>query len=343
MVTRLDRVRDVPRPWLWPGRLPLGEVVVVTGMPMSGKSSLLFTVAACVSGGLPWPDGADNVVGNVPFLAAEDGISTTLRPRLRAAGGRVTRVQAVEGALDLSSPAGLLAMERHVAGIGGVRLIVIDPLTACLSSSNNNSEAAVRRVMTGLRSLADRRRLTIITVLHTGKNGGGRPAMLRSLGSVAFTAVPRTVYMVLPDPTRDGSRLMLPVKFSFGPPPPGVRFRIAGTRSDPDTGVVRFLDHDVRVTADEMLRGTAARPEGSYERAERFLREQLADGPVPQVEIRARAERAGIAASTIERVKRGIGIRSFHPPSDRRRWWYELTRAGSSTGASGSCSSAGRK
>ena len=73
--------------WLWEGRMPRGKLVVVDGDPSVGKSTLAVTLAAHVSTGKPWPDGAPCEAGDVLILSAEDGLADTIRPRLDAAEG----------------------------------------------------------------------------------------------------------------------------------------------------------------------------------------------------------------------------------------------------------------
>ena len=41
--------------WLWPGRIPLGELTVIEGSPGAGKSFLALDLAARVSRGAPFP------------------------------------------------------------------------------------------------------------------------------------------------------------------------------------------------------------------------------------------------------------------------------------------------
>lgn len=67
--------------WLWPGRLPLGKIVVLDGDPSVGKSTTAVDCAARVSTGTAWPDGAANRRGSVLLLSAEDGLADTIRPR----------------------------------------------------------------------------------------------------------------------------------------------------------------------------------------------------------------------------------------------------------------------
>jgi len=48
-----ERVR-----WLWKGRIALGKLNLVDGDPGTGKSAATTDLAARVSVGKPWPDGA---------------------------------------------------------------------------------------------------------------------------------------------------------------------------------------------------------------------------------------------------------------------------------------------
>jgi RecA-family ATPase len=87
-------VADVDREqvtWLWPGRIPRGKLVVLDGDPGVGKSTLTLTIAAKVSTGSPFPDGARPERGDVILLSAEDDIADTIRPRLEAAGADLNR------------------------------------------------------------------------------------------------------------------------------------------------------------------------------------------------------------------------------------------------------------
>ncbi len=81
--------------WLWPGRLPLGKLVVLDGDPAVGKSTLAVDLAARVTIGTRWPDGTDCPAGDVLILSAEDGLADTIRPRLDAASGDPARVHAL--------------------------------------------------------------------------------------------------------------------------------------------------------------------------------------------------------------------------------------------------------
>src|SRR5262249_33991348 len=79
--------------WLWEHRFAIGKVSVLAGEGGQGKSTVLCDIAARVTTGERWPDGADNgTSGSVIFLTSEDDPEDTLKPRLIAAGADVNRV-----------------------------------------------------------------------------------------------------------------------------------------------------------------------------------------------------------------------------------------------------------
>ncbi|HEV8262355.1 MAG TPA: AAA family ATPase, partial [Burkholderiales bacterium] len=90
---RLDSIAEQPVVWQWEKYVAAGMVNLVAGEPDIGKSLLLADMAARLTSGRPWPDGAPGApVGTVMFLSAEDGAANTLRPRIRVAGGDLSRV-----------------------------------------------------------------------------------------------------------------------------------------------------------------------------------------------------------------------------------------------------------
>src|SRR3954451_24488509 len=58
--------------WLWPNRIPLGRLTLLVSDPGLGKSLLALDIAARVSRGAPWPDGASVECGteSVEFNSA---------------------------------------------------------------------------------------------------------------------------------------------------------------------------------------------------------------------------------------------------------------------------------
>ena len=70
------------------------------------------------------------------------------------------------------------------------------------------------------------------------------------------------------------------------------------------------------------------RDRSSRETAETFLRERLAGGPVPQREVKADAEGAGLAWATVRRAKDRLGVvaqRESHGRDGAGRWTWAMS------------------
>jgi hypothetical protein len=123
--------------WLWPPRIPIGEITLIDGDPSVNKSSLLLDLAARVSTGREMPDGAAGVDGGVLLLMAEDSLRKTVLQRLTAAGADLRRIAAPLPSVAIS---GDLALIEEAASRIGAALIVIDPLMAHLNHDANNDQ-----------------------------------------------------------------------------------------------------------------------------------------------------------------------------------------------------------
>src|SRR5437870_1178373 len=85
--------------WLWPPRIPIGSLTLITGDPGTGKSTLALDLAARVTAALPWPVPASRgtpleltrEAGDVIYLGGEDDLAAVTLPRLIAAGGDPAR------------------------------------------------------------------------------------------------------------------------------------------------------------------------------------------------------------------------------------------------------------
>src|SRR5262245_30091703 len=89
--TRLSDVEPEDVQWLWASHIPASKLALVVGDPSIGKCSMTLDLAARLTTGKPWPDGAPAVpVGDVLLLQAEDGVADTVRKRFDNAGGDAT-------------------------------------------------------------------------------------------------------------------------------------------------------------------------------------------------------------------------------------------------------------
>ncbi len=226
VLVRLADVAAEDVEWLWKNRIALGKLTLIVGDVGVGKTYLTTDIAARVTQGTGWPDGAPSGdPSHVIILTSEDGIADTLRPRLDRQGGDPTRVDVLR-AVQLGDRDGESAfnLERDLPALEGAivatqaRVVVADPLSAYLGTKDSYKDAEIRGLLTPLADLAERRRVAILGLLHLTK-AQQRRILHRVQASIAFVAQARTVLAVGEDPDT-GRRLVAPLKNNLGPLPP---------------------------------------------------------------------------------------------------------------------------
>jgi len=228
------------------------------------------------------------------------------------------------------------ALKQAIQQTTDCRLVVIDPISAFMPKVDSHKNAEVRSVLAPLAELACRYQIAVVAVSHLNK-AVGRSAMQRVIGSVAFSAVARSVWVVVKDANDPSRRLMLPAKNNLGQDSGGLAFRIV---RDDEAPAVRLDWEPEPVTAgvDEVLQDSKTRPSPELDEAVEWLAEQLKTGPVAAKEIRARAKRDGLAWATVRRAKERLGVTSAKQGFDAgARWYWNLPRSKTAP-----CTSAGR-
>ncbi len=322
IVTRMDQIETRALEWLWPDRIAIGKVTEFAGPGGVGKSTLLFDIAARVSRGAAWPD---SPVGGIPqsvfILSAEDDPADTIKPRLEAAGADLGKVfflpmirMAGGAERAFSLDADIARLEQRIRQVGDVGLVEIDPLTAYLGKANPHSLSAVRGVLTPLTEMAIRTRVAVLGNTHFAKNGG-KSALLRILGSVAFVNTPRLVFVVVPDPEHKGRRLVLSAKANLTGEQSGLAFRIeqtlVGDRQNIPATRIAWEKDALTITADEALASLKAAEGARTGKAEAmdFLRAELAHGPQPARRMAALAAEAGHSPRSVQVAREALGIK----------------------------------
>jgi hypothetical protein len=151
----------------------------------AGKGTYLAGLAARVSRS-----------GNVLFVATEDSAEVDLVPRLMAAGANLERCRIVRQHIKL--PDDVEALRLHALELGGVDMLVVDPIANHIGDRNSNSESEVRDAIGGLNGLANELECMLIGVRHPGKDRS-RGAVASILGSTAWADLPRAVVMIVVD------------------------------------------------------------------------------------------------------------------------------------------------
>jgi archaellum biogenesis ATPase FlaH len=330
--------------WVWAYRYPAGKVCLLAGNPNMGKSLITVDMAARITNGRPFPDGAPCERGEVIILSAEDDAEDTIRPRLDAAGADVSRVYLLSAVVvpkevkprvgirrngeqqpgiierEFSLDSDIKALADAIKQHPDTKMIVIDPISAYLGGTDSNNNAEVRRLLTPLTKLAARTGVLILGVTHMRKSVG--QAIHRPIESIAFMAAGRAAWGVGYDPEDANKRVMVCIKSNLAPDIGGLAYRIEDTHSGSPR--IAWEPGTVNIPADDVLGGLDSREEGSARHeAAKWLREYLADGPKPATEVKERATAAGFSWATLRRAKATLNVSStqdtFHGP-----WMWSL-------------------
>jgi putative DNA primase/helicase len=318
--------------WLWPHRIALGKLTLVAGEPGLGKSFLTLDMAAHVTNAKPWPDQTRCLDGSVLLISAEDDVADTIRPRLDKAGANVERIQTLDAVRRVAingkakecgfTLADIPALSSALKRLNDCKLVVIDPVSAYLLSTDSHNNAEVRGLLSPLAKLAADHRVAVVIVTHLNK-AAGMSAMHRVTGSGAFVAASRAAYIVVPDgndSTRK-RRLFLPLKNNLGNDRNGLAFSI-------QNGCVEWERGEVTMTAEAALaveagHGTRGPKQTERKEAKAWLRELLADAAMPAQDIFRQAKEAGFSQQTIRRAKEALRIKP-HRTDFQGGWVWKL-------------------
>jgi hypothetical protein len=311
-----------PVDWLWRDWLACGKLTVFAGVEGDGKSYATSDIVARLSQGSTLPDDSRATACRVLILAAEDDVEDTIRPRLERHGANLDDVMILEAVAEPDKPDRLFSIGRHLPLLReaieryDLSLIVIDPLSSFLPQSNRNDEGEIRDLLTPLAQLARESGVAILGLGHLNRpNGTQRRPTQRILGSTAFGAVARTVWMLAPaNDAQDATRRVLAVvKSNVGLKPKPIEWSLAGV----DEAITWHGASERDIS--ELLSGSTARPRDD---AEGFLRGMLAEGPKLSTLVEAAAEGQGVSPATLRRAKQSVGVESRKVGHGREAPWY---------------------
>jgi len=273
--------------WLWKEWIAQGKFHILAGQPGVGKTTISLALAATVTIGGRWPDGERCEAGNIIIWSGEDDPADTLLPRLIASGADRNKVYFVNGTesgdtvrpFDPSTDLSMLEKVAH--DIGGVKLIIVDPVVNAVSGdSHKNTET--RRDLQPIVEMATRLNAAVIGITHLSKGGAGQDPVSRVIGSIAFTALPRVVMVAAKITDADGKskRLFMRGKSNCGPDDGGFEYYLE--QSEPLPGIhasSASWGSAVAGTARELLAETTANSEEVSHKndAASMLEEELSD------------------------------------------------------------------
>jgi len=320
-------MRDVeakPVKWFWRQRLAYAMLSMLVGIEGLGKTFLALYLAACATRGRLWPDAENDkdapTPGNVILLTSEDHLEYTIRPRFDAMGGDPARLFALKGVrlpdgedfFDVTQH--LPALETMIQEIGDVRLVIADPLTAYLGTTDQHKNGEVRMALARFNALAERYGCAVVGISHLTKDAS-KAAIHRTLGSVAFSAAARSILLVAQDKEDAARRLLVPVKSNLGPLAKTLAFKIQDM-------VVQWEAGQFDCTADEVLAVSDTEDRRAIDDACKWLRGLLADGRMRSTEILNLAKRESFVEKTVRRAKCKLGVVAVKEGIGTGAVWY---------------------
>lgn len=312
-------INPEPVRWLWPGWLARGKLHVIAGAPGTGKTTAVLSWAASVTACKAFPSGwRSTKPGRVLVWSGEDDPADTLVPRLQAAGADLTRVQIVGDVMENGErfafdPArDVPALKAALAAQSNVAMIVIDPLVSAVGGDSHKN-AEVRRSLAPLVELAQRIDAALVGITHYSKGTQGREPLERVSGSLAFGALARLVFGTVrqkaDDETAPPRYLLARVKSNVGPD--GGGFGYAFEQVDNGSGIITsrvVWGAAVDGSARELIGSAEADPADDGQDAAGFLRDLLANGPMPTQTVRHEAGNTGFPWRTVQRAMKRAGV-----------------------------------
>jgi len=309
--------------WLWTGRLALGKLASLSGDTDLGKSFIALDLCTRLSRNWPMPDGsAAPGPANSMYLYVEDGQEDTVRPRLDSLGADIDRVFVP----DLNDADELMLLPRDLDQLDAMlveheaKLVVLDPMMAFLDHTMQSfNEQSVRRLLTPLKMLAEKRHCTILLVRHLNK-AVTLPALYRGAASMALSSGCRSAWLVAHMPDGDGRCVMAQQKNNNAPTQPSLVYEVCAAGDGQGKVVWHGATH---WTDEDLLSRRRQRPTPERDEAMAFLREFLADGPKTSRQIWAAAAKHGHTKITLRRAARKLKLefKSIWQKDDRLSYW----------------------
>lgn len=321
--------------WLWRRRFARGKLTLLMGDPGVGKSFITIDATSRVTRGGTWPDGDDvGTAGNVLFLAVEDGIGDTIRPRLERAGADLSRVFVLTTVRDETGDRmpdfeqDMAALEQVIVERNPV-LVVVDPVSSYLGKSDSYKDTEIRRVLTPLVVLAERQKVALVALVHMTKGSKEGKALYRAMGSIAFAALARVVLAAGSDPEVESRCYLMPVKQNICPPSATLAYSLRPDADDVD-GPARLEWEQAAVEGvrANVILGASGSARGDREQqqdAADFLRQLLADGRMRSEDVYLAGDSHGYSKSTLNRSKKRAGVKSTKVGAfSGGSWFWEL-------------------
>jgi len=160
-----------PLAWHVKGVLPKAELAVVFGPSGSGKSFVVFDMAAAIATGALW-QGRKTTKGKVVFVLAEGatGFRNRLLAYAKTHAGSFPGVRIIGSAPNLLGEQDHVLLANEIESNGGADLIVIDTLAASSPGADENAAKDMGKVIEHCKRLYKATGATVLLIHHSGKD-----------------------------------------------------------------------------------------------------------------------------------------------------------------------------
>jgi len=344
-ITAVNAATVTPKPisWLWPERYPLGKLALNAGKPDCGKSLLTLDLAARVTTGSDWPDGAKNTLGSrsVLMAVAEDDLEDTVVPRLKAAGADLTKIHFIDKvriqdfaaerdedmgpqtrALQLAADVNKL--KKAIEANPDVVLVIVDTITSFFGDINANADKDVRPVMDALTEAFRDCQATFLAIVHHNKKNDA-DAIQRILGASSLPGSVRVAYSFSRNPDDKSEFFMARAKGNLTKNHGGMKYTIDEKEVAPGITApyIKWME-EIEESANEIAerdRDVDGRRElKQIDKARLFLPVAMEKGPRLARELYKEASAEGISEKTLKTVRYEMNLQTIQK-SDGWYWF----------------------
>jgi len=307
-----DSVRITERAYCFTPYIPRRCVTLLQGDPQTAKSTIIRSIAATLSNGLPLPpNGEQSEPMRILLQNAEDDFASMTVPHLKKLGANMSNIARInEDNVPL-----FFYDERIVNYMERFRpqLVIFDTLQRYAGGKVNlNDLTAVTALFDYLADIAKRYDCGLLVVSHLNKSDS--KAEYKGFGSVGIRASVRST--------------LTSGKIGEGTGRFGIfHSKSNGTKAGSPLEFEVYGDSEVRwigvskLTESQLLSGKGNDAKiGKYATARKWLEENLANGnAIWTADISEAMEEIGVSFGTAKRVKQDLGIGNFR--RDNKVWW----------------------
>lgn len=283
MLNGMD-VEETEIEFLFEPYLRAGAINLLSADPGTGKTSLVCYLTAMLTTGKDLDGSITGDPANVLIMSVEDELGS-LKAKIRESGGDVSRVQFFDTqafykgsksgkAITFTDPRIETAIKtKHI------RLVVFDPLQNFLGANvDMNQSNKTRPILSQLDAMAKANNCAVLILTHQSK-GLQRSALMRSLGSVDFAGIARSVLTVGDNPDKQDEKICVHTKANGTRKGSAFAYQITGEHGHVIwKGYTDHVEADLDRVAERKSTGVAYEAEPTVAVIRKYLSENISGG-----------------------------------------------------------------